>query len=577
MAPKPGPTPLTVGRESHVVAERPRTGIGCPPNGCGPITRASGSFENVTEVVGVSSPITRAGEPVRNAYTLQLNTNYFPTTAESCQTHPGCQGWQQFVLANDGAQAYVYIQYWLRNYNAECPDGWDEHYPFPGDVTAISCYQNTAAVPAANMPITAMETFELIGIENGNPILDSAMFRYDTQGTPPETKLLRVTAGSTVNPGQEWRQAEFNVFGYGNGSDAIFNPDNPDNPGHADYHDADMHVRTQINYGGLSKPRCVNGGFSDEANNLNFVASKPAATGTAPAILVHQGSTGGIALNGCDVAAIIGDTHQYTSAGLAYDFQATGDFIEAQVGTMFEVQTRKANTPSWANASVNRSVGVRMSGSRVTVCDGSRLVVNGTTTGLASGASLRLPTGVNIERVDNSYTVSDPSGNGVRITGYGSHTDVKVGIADRSAAVRGLLGNPDNDPTRLEAKDGRQFTVPVPFNLLYGVFGNSWRVSPSASLLQPCTTVAAANPSSPFYAGHLPSQIRQRAQDLCNARGTAQGWLDACVLDVVVLGDHAVGVYTDQPEPAVLGNPPQPPIPCSGSGPCPRNGPVQPR
>ncbi len=87
-----------------------------------------------------------------------------------------------------------------------------------------------------------------------------------------------------------------------------------------------------------------------------------------------QNDTGGAAAN-CDSAEVWGDTHQVAFGGTLYDFQATGDFVEAQVGSNFEVQTRKVSgAPNWPNTSVNRSVATRMGNTRVAVCDGTRLV-----------------------------------------------------------------------------------------------------------------------------------------------------------------------------------------------------------
>jgi hypothetical protein len=70
--------------------------------GTNTISSAIGSFDSVTGVTSESGPIANAGPSVANAYTLQLNTDFFMTTA--CAGSPntdrmtGCRGWEQFVF-----------------------------------------------------------------------------------------------------------------------------------------------------------------------------------------------------------------------------------------------------------------------------------------------------------------------------------------------------------------------------------------------------------------------------------------------------------------------------------------------
>ena len=115
-------------------------------------------------------------------------------------------------------------------------------------------------------------------------------------------------------------------------------------------------------------------------------------------------------------ASTIGDVHAHTVAGLKYDFQAVGDFELAQVGPDFEVQARHVSgAPTWPNASVNQAIGTRMGNTRVTVCSGPRLVVNGRGVRLSDGATVSLPSGVDITLTGGVYVVTDRSGNSVRV------------------------------------------------------------------------------------------------------------------------------------------------------------------
>src|SRR6266545_3776978 len=111
--PKHGARPLVVGNGDDVAAQVPS----------GFISTAIGSFDSVVNVTSESGPIGNSGPSIANAYTLQLNTNFFASTACAGSPNAGCQGWQQFVYGNDGSSGAAVIQYWLIKYNAPCPGG----------------------------------------------------------------------------------------------------------------------------------------------------------------------------------------------------------------------------------------------------------------------------------------------------------------------------------------------------------------------------------------------------------------------------------------------------------------------
>ncbi|BCB84760.1 VWD domain-containing protein [Phytohabitans suffuscus] len=560
MAPKLVPAARRdVGGGIGVVAER--------PEGAGFISRAYGGFENVNapQSLRVNS-VAPGGAVMPDSYTLQLNTNHLRVEECGGSPTPGlCWGWKQFVFANDGTQSgnpnvklsRLYIEYWLLHYNPDtlqgqtCPPGWAE-FPDQGEVHC-SRKVSASAIPHVSIQKMVNPTFRLEGrttrTDEGADV-DSALFN-DGAGNfywTPETQVFKVLEPAPDEPEPGWTQVEFNVLGYGRGSTAVFN------------NQASFNVRTTIEDGSPARPKCHDFGFSSEKNNLRFGPPGRVPLTPAPAIVINE-SINGLAAAGCRIAAILGDTHQYTFAGLFYDFQATGDFVEAQAGSTFEVQTRKVSgAPNWPNTSVNRSVGMRMGSSRLALCDGTRLVVNGTNTSLPSGESLLLPTGVAIDRVNNVYTFKDPSGDSVRVTANSGYVDLGIGLGSETATVRGLLGNPNGDPNYLEARDGSVLPVPLSFSDLYGRFGNSWRVSPSATLLQPCSTVGVGNPTAPFYAGDLNPNLRTAAQATCSARSVVPQWLDSCALDVAVLGANAANVYIGLQRPAVDANPPQ--LPC---------------
>jgi hypothetical protein len=279
----------------------------------------------------------------------------------------------------------------------------------------------------------------------------------------------------------------------------------------------------------------------------------PAPTPPGPALKFIEDTVGGAVLN-CDSATGVGDVHETTVAGLKYDFQGRGDYEVAQVGSNFEVQSRHlSGAPSWPQASVNQAIATRMGTSRVVVCPGPRLVVDGKPTQPTEGRPISLPTGVDIHFVGGAYVITDQDGNSVTVTPRSAspnYLDLKVGVGTWPTTVRGLLGNPGNDVNLLEARDGTVFSVPLSFEDLYQKFGNSWRVRPFESMLNVCGSPSeVGNPSKPFHATDLEPNIRERAQATCLQFKITEAWFDSCVLDVAVLGEKAAAVYVGMEPP----------------------------
>lgn len=525
--PRPRPWPLTVGGLSGDLSA-------VAPSGH--IFSATGSFDSVTGVTSETSPPPMGGAPVANNYTLQLNTNFLSTPACAGSPNLGCQGWEQFVYWNNGSSGRMFIQYWLIEYNAPCPGGGWTFFQFdPGDLESYCFRNNTGQLfGLPNQPITNLGNLRVVG--NASPAGDEMIMFVGSAGTT-------MGGDNSVAASGGWDVAEFNVFGGPGGQHATFN------------NGAAVKVRTLINYGGDDAPDCSTDSFTGETNNLGFGAPQPVATPPGPSIQFIEDTAHSSPPN-CANAAAIGDTHQTTVAGLLYDFQASGDFVEARVGPDFEVQTRKVSgAPTWPDASVNRSVATRMGKTEVALCDGKQLVVDGKPTDLPDGKSLWVPDGVDIGRSGNTYFIIDQAGNSVRATANAGHLDVSVGLGTYPVTVRGLLGNPDGDVHRLEASDGTQFSVPVSFSDLYEKYGNSWRVDPARSLLSVCgTKTEQGNPGKPFFARDLDPGLREKAQAICHRANIIQEWLAACTLDVAVLGDKAAATYVGAPRP-VLSNP----------------------
>jgi hypothetical protein len=518
----------------------------------GHITQAEGSFDSVTGVTATP------------AYSLQLNTDFFPTS--TCSGSPnispnigGCRGWEQFVYESAGTG---FIQYWLINYGPAgtmCPmprgahcvagqvstDGW---CPFTIGMSPnpLYCAVNAAAgAPAPAEPATSLGQMRVNGAAAGvNGAANDAM-TVTVGGTPFSA------GGNNYFPdlGTKWQEAEFNVFGNCCNNQAVFNSG------------SSAIVRIEVVSGTNLGPGCTLRSFTGESNNLTLVNSPPASPAPlpAPALVFSESNPapGGSAAT-CADAVSLGDTHLTTFGGLLYDFQATGDFLLAETGPDFLVQTRQASgAPTWPNAAVNKAVAVQTGKNRVAICLPERVVVDGRSARIRDGGRLGLSGGGNVIRTGNVYFVLGASGDRIRAAVNGSYIDVSVGLGRwPNDKVRGLLANANDRVTEIAARDGAVLTSPFDFEKLYGHYTTSWRVASNESILSSCGKgVKSGIPRKPFFATDLAPQLARRNQAICKEAGVKEGpLLDACMIDVAMIGPRAAKVFVGRPMPIAVGD-----------------------
>jgi hypothetical protein len=538
MIPRRGPRPFVVGNGDDVSAGAPS----------GTITQAIGHFENINSVTSETGLIGNSGSPVNNAYTLQINTNRLTSPACAGSPNANCKGWEQFVYFNNGSAGSAFIQYWLIQYNTTCPAGWNQ-FSFTGQ-TDIYCWRNdnAGAVAVPNQPIGNIANWTLSG---------TATAGADSVAMSTGGSVFTVNGDNSVSANGGWTIAEYNIFGAGGssagGGQANFNAG------------ASFNTRTEIIYGGTAAPNCVAQGFTGETNNLSFGPSKPAATAPGPAVIFQQSIAGGAAAN-CAAAVTVGDTHLRTFGGLFYDFQAAGDFTLAEVAPGFAVQTRQVSgAPTWPNATVNKAVAARFGKTTIALClaqpgrdQTATLNIDGKPTSISNGQTLELPEGGGITRQGNLYQMASEDGDSVRATVNPTWIDVSVGLGKWPSTVRGLIANANGNVNQIETRDHVVLTNPFNFAELYGRFADSWRVSPRESMLSVCNgggNIEVGAPTRAFYATDLEAGVREKARAVCTTAGVKAGpLLDACTLDVAVIGNDAVAkVFVDAPEPEAVG------------------------
>lgn len=491
----------------------------------GTLTSATGSFPSVT---GVSSE--NSGGTV-NAFMVQLNTSPFVTPM--CGARPGCQGWEQFLFSNTGgtagAKGFDYVQYWILNFGAACPAGWT------GYGTGTNCFQNGPATDVPPQTIANLAGDTMTGTVS--PTTDSAILSTSA-GT-----LVASSSDDVLNLNGRWNIAEFMVGGNGYGQEAVFNPGST------------IVVQTVTHNGTTAAPTCIRASYTGETNNLTLVGTAALATGASPAIRSTQSNVPGTAAS-CAAAAGRGDTHLQTFGGTFYDFQAQGTYTLAETSSMTVQNEQVSGAPTWPNAAVNAAVGTQMGADSVALCANTgSLVVDGAATALADGQTLTLASGDTVARSGNIYTVADPQGDSVVATLNSTYIDVSVGLGDWPEAVSGLLANAPGTDNELEASNGTIIDTPIDFNTLYDVFGNSWAVPSGQSLVSVCNDPEPdVDPTAPLWADELPTKTEATDQALCQSDGvTDPTLLEACTLDVAVLGNGAAQDYVGEAPPVDVG------------------------
>jgi hypothetical protein len=270
------------------------------------ISAAEGSFDSGTTVTGECNaqcpkgacPATCANNDPTSDYSLQLNTSYFTTIA--CADSPNknaspphkCQGWQQFVYHSGGSGL---IQYWLLHYGpsgTSCPkpisancqngvqtDGWCPFtFSATGDVFCVINAKQSATPPSE--PITSLDKLKVTGQVAGVAGEANDEIIVTANGQP------WTASGNNyfTDLGSQWQEAEFNVFGDGNGSRAIIQSGST------------IHVRTAITDGPTSAPSAQAQSWTGESNSLNLIPPAcpiGSVDGKPPAIVFTESNVSG--------------------------------------------------------------------------------------------------------------------------------------------------------------------------------------------------------------------------------------------------------------------------------------------
>lgn len=262
------PYPLTVGNGSDSVAQVSSGAIGSAVGSFGPISGLTSENDS-------GNSFTFGGT---NDFSLQVNTNTFATTTANgvqqngntstnpcAASSPGCKGWEQFVLTNFASVSPVgtnmYMQFWLLGYlgnfkscpSSQIPGGWESGLLGQWRQSGNDCYINGPAVGVPIQNITNLSQLVMTATVNlgGQDVA--------TVSTPSQMFSIGLPA-NFLGMNQSWTQAEFNVFGLWNASEANFNAGTTITVNNA----------LTDQGGNAVVASCGGAGTTGETNNLNF-------------------------------------------------------------------------------------------------------------------------------------------------------------------------------------------------------------------------------------------------------------------------------------------------------------------
>jgi len=227
----------------------------------GLISKATGTFTNVSSGISEKGDVGGSGSKVSNSFSLQLNSQFF-TGSPACahaSVPADCQAWQQFVYTyNGGNTGDVYMQYWLIDYSASCPSGWSSY--------SSDCYTNSNASEVSGITAAELATVSLsaTAASGGNDAVSLSLGSGSaTTVTGKDTK---------VDLAAYWNTTEWGVYGDGGGSAADFGTSNT------------LEAVTALTSTSSSAPSCVEEGFTGETNNLTLAATAALGTASLPTI-----------------------------------------------------------------------------------------------------------------------------------------------------------------------------------------------------------------------------------------------------------------------------------------------------
>lgn len=200
-----------------------------------------------------------------DSYSLQMNTNTFPTTTYSYSNSTAVKGWEQFIFANQVGESIgqLFIQYWLIGYNQggrSCSslshsdtDAWQS--------SGHDCYATSTNATTTSEINPSDGNFTYLSTE-GEAFSSSDKAVICTSGSSCYGVVVSTSLLGLIS--SNWTDAEWNVFGNGLNARASFN--------------SGTSLKDEIslwdtNGNIVDYPTCYDHSWTSETNNLTLPGS----------------------------------------------------------------------------------------------------------------------------------------------------------------------------------------------------------------------------------------------------------------------------------------------------------------
>ena len=265
--------------------------------------------------------------------------------------------------------------------------------------------------------------------------------------------------------------------------------------------------------------------------------------------------------NGCTPAPtgndsqIIGDPHFITFDGLAYDFQAAGEFIyiESTLDPVeMTVQVRQQPLGKSRHVSIITAVASSVDGDIIELYlhHNPNLYVNKMQVG-SDVKKIELQNGGYLFIENNVYKIFWPDNSQISFKVYNQKIDIHASFTDeRKYSIHGLSGNFDDDSSNDLTSRDRSIILDTKVgftkDILYGDFTESWRINQNESLFN----YFSPNENTETYtdrffpveiitAKDLSEDHYKQGETICENAGVIETiMLESCILDVVLSGDE---------------------------------------
>ncbi|WP_420382129.1 RHS repeat-associated core domain-containing protein [Novosphingobium sp.] len=250
-----------------------------------------------------------------------------------------------------------------------------------------------------------------------------------------------------------------------------------------------------------------------------------------------------------------GDVHLTTFDGVHFNFQAVGEFLLAKstaAGDNFQVQIRLSALGGGESApTLTTEIGIQVGNQTIVfAADRSATVyLDGVPADLnLSNPTLSLAGGTITALSQNSYQVTEKTGEVVNITNNGSYLDYTVDLAPgaKPGSVEGLLGSYSGAANAFQLPDGTALGATLSSDQLYQTFGNAWRITDGTSLLNylngetTATYTDLAHPQYDLPVSSLPTAVVQAATAAVAAAGLTGTAAADALYDYLVTGNPSL-------------------------------------